>query len=111
MKLNTRELNNIVIISLEIDLMGRQQAEEFHDKVSNLLLEGKKNMIIDLSDAKIVRSAVLGGIMKAFFMVKEAGGHLKLAGVSDKVRNLLVIVKFNNVIEQYNTIEEAVKSF
>jgi len=47
----------------------------------------------------------------AFSTVKDAGGQLKLAGVTDKIDGLLSITKLNSVFEQYSTIEEASKSF
>jgi anti-sigma B factor antagonist len=111
MKFSTSEKYNAAVISFKGKLMGGPEAQEFHDTLSNYLEAGKKNIIIDMSDVKFVNSSGLGNIVRGFSTVKDAGGSMKLAGVTDKIDGLLSITKLNSVFEQYPSVEEAANSF
>ena len=101
MKFSTSELYNAAIFSFKGKLMGGPEAQDFHDALNNFLESGKRNIIIDMSDVKFVNSSGLGNIVRGFSTVKDAGGSLKLAGVTDKITGLLSITKLNSVFEQY----------
>lgn len=111
MKYSTSELYNAAVISFKGKLMGGPEAQDFHNTVSSFLAEGKKNIIVEMSDVKFVNSSGIGNIVRAFSTVKDAGGELKLAGVTDKIEGLLSITKLNSVFSQYPTVDEAAKSF
>ena len=111
MKYNTSEVYNAVVISFKGKLRGGPDAQDFQNQVSNYLEEGKKNIIIDMSDVKFVDSSGIGNIVRAFSTVKESGGRLVLASVSNKIDGLLSITKLNSIFEQYPSVEEASKSF
>ena len=91
--------------------MGGPDAVDFHNKISEYLESGKKNIILEMSDVKYVNSSGIGNIVRAFSTVKEAGGKLKLAGVSDKVEGVLSITKLLSIFELFNSVEDAAKSF
>ncbi len=111
MKFTTNEVYNAAVIAFKGKLMGGPEAQEFHDTLKGYLDSGKKNIIIDMSDVKFVNSSGIGNIVRGFTTVKEAGGNLKLAGVTDKIDGLLSITKLNSVFEQFPSVEEAAKSF
>jgi len=111
MKFTTSEKYNAAVISFKGKLMGGPEAQEFHDTLKNYLDSGKKNIIVDMSDVKFVNSSGLGNIVRGFSTVKDAGGQMKLAGVTDKIDGLLSITRLNSVFEQYPTTEEAANSF
>lgn len=111
MKFNTSEVYNAAVISFKGKLRGGPEAQHFQDQINNYLESGKKNIIIDMSDVKFVDSSGLGNIVRAFSTVKDAGGSLKLAGISDKVQGVLSITKLSSVFEMHKNVEEAAKSF
>lgn len=111
MKFSTSEVYNAAVFAFKGKLMGGPEAQEFHDELAKVLSSGKKNVIVDMSDVKFVNSSGLGNIVRAFSTVKDSGGHMKLAGVTDKIDGLLSITKLNSVFEQYPSVEEASKSF
>ena len=111
MKYNISEQYNAVVISFKGKLMGGPDAQDFQNHVSNFLEQGKKNIIIEMSDVKFADSSGIGSIIKAYTTVKGAGGQLKLAGLTDKIKGVLSIVKLDSIFEQYPTVDEAAKSF
>jgi anti-sigma B factor antagonist len=111
MKFKTSEVYNAAVVSFKGKLMGGPDAQDFQNQISTFLEQGKKNIIIEMSDVKFADSSGIGSIIKAYTTVKEAGGQLKLAGLTDKIKGVLGIVKLDKVFEQYPTVEEASKSF
>jgi hypothetical protein len=53
----------------------------------------------------------IGEIVRAFKRTGEAGGVLKLVGVTDRVYGALKITQLLDLIESYKTEEEAIASF
>ena len=111
MKFNTSEVYNAVVVSFKGKVMGGPDAQKFQDQISSFLENGKKNIIVDMSDVKFVDSSGIGNIIKAFSTVQQVGGKLKLAGLTDKIKGVLSIVKLDKIFEQYPTVDEASKSF
>lgn len=111
MKFNTSEVYNAAVISFKGKLRGGPDAQKFQDQIASFIDQGKKNIIVNMSDVSFVDSSGIGNIVRAFSTVKDAGGSLKLAGVTDKIDGLLSITKLNSVFQQFPSIDEAAKSF
>jgi len=111
MKYEITEKYNAMVITFEKKLMGGPGAEDFANEISQLLESGKKNIIADLSGVGFVNSTGIGILIRTFTTVKNAGGELKLAGMSEKIEGLLSITKLNSVFSIYSTAEEAANSF
>ena len=111
MKAKVTEKYNAVIIELKGNVMGGPEAQEFSDLLKNMLLEGKKNIVIDLADTKFMNSSGLGMLISGYTTIKNSGGSLKLANATEKIESLLVITKLITIFEHYNSVDEAIKSF
>ncbi|KAF0151049.1 MAG: anti-sigma-factor antagonist [Ignavibacteria bacterium] len=111
MKINIVEKYTAVVIELKGDIMGGTKDAEFGDSLRKLLSEGKKNIIIDLKETGFVNSSGLGMLISGYTTVKNGGGELKIANVTEKIESLLVITKLTSVFTNYKSIDEAVNSF
>jgi len=111
MKINVVEKYGAVVLEFKGDLMGGPFASEMNELLHKLLTENKKNVVIDMKDVKYVNSSGIGILISGYTTMKNGGGDLKLAQLSDKVQGVLAITKLNKVFEQFKTLDEAVKSF
>ena len=111
MKFKTHEQYNAVVIELKGNVMGGDEAKEFNDLLHKFLDEGKKNVVLDLSQVTFMNSSGLGMLISGLTTMKKGDGHLKLAGTTEKIQSLLVITKLTTIFESYETLDEAVKSF
>ena len=111
MKTKTVEQYNAVVIELKGNVMGGDDTKEFNELLHKLLDEGKKNVIVDLSEVKFMNSSGLGMLIGGLTTMKKSEGQLKLSRTTDKIQSLLVITKLITIFESYETVEEAVKSF
>ncbi|MCC6549779.1 MAG: STAS domain-containing protein [Ignavibacteriaceae bacterium] len=111
MKFKVSEKYNAAIVEVKGNMMGGPEAIEFSDQLKKLLAEGKKNIVIDLSDVKFMNSSGLGMLISGLTTVRNGGGLLKLANVTDKIQSLLMITKLITIFETFESIDDAVKSF
>jgi anti-sigma B factor antagonist len=111
MKLNVREEYNAVIFKIDGNIMGGPDEALFYDRLQELIKEDKKNVVVDLGGVEWINSRGLGILISGLTTMKNAGGMLKLARAANKVKSLLAMTKLITVFENYDTVDEAVKSF
>jgi len=111
MKIKHYEKYGAAIIELKGDLMGGPDAFELNGLLHKFLDEKKNHVVVDLSNVKFVNSSGIGILISGYTTMKNGGGNLKLANLSEKVKGVLAITKLNNIFESHKTIDEAVKSF
>jgi len=103
--------DSVAILELKGKLMGGPDSQAMHDKIHGLITDGIKQVVIDLSRTKWMNSSGLGALMAALTTLRNAGGDLKLANVTQKIESLLVITKLITVFETYESVDRAVVSF
>lgn len=111
MNMKIEEKYNSVVIHLSGKLFGGPFGEELSKALHKLIDEGKKNIVFDLDKVTILNSSGFGILVSSYTTVKNAGGNLKLARISNKIEGLLSITKLNQIFELYATVEEALSSF
>jgi len=111
MKIKTSEKYSAVVVQMKGNVMGGPEAEEFSKLLHDYLDQDKKNIVVDLSSVKFMNSSGLGMLISGFTTMKNGGGYLKLANATEKINSLLVITKLITIFENYDSVDEAVKSF
>ncbi len=112
MKIKTRMMNDVAIISLNGKLLGGPPAsEEIKNEVYRLLDEGVRKFVFDLEGVSRMNSSGLGILISALTSIKNRGGELKLAAVNETMEGVLVSTKLNTIFEIYGTAEGAAQSF
>ena len=87
---------------------GGHQLQILTDKV---IEAGTTKVLLNLTGVPIIDSMGIGEIVRAFKRVQQAGGELKLVGVTDRVYGALKITQLLDLIGSYKTEEEAIASF
>lgn len=111
MKIKSYEVYNAVIIELQGNVMGGPEASEFKELLHKLIEEGKKNVVVDLANVKFMNSSGLGMLISGLTTMRNNGGDMKLANVTEKIESLLMITKLITIFEHYASVDEAVKSY
>lgn len=79
--------------------------------VDKVLTAGTSKILLNLTKVPIIDSMGIGEIVRAYKKVLDAGGMLKLVGVTDRVYGALQVTQLLNTIESYDSEEEALESF
>ncbi|HED38177.1 MAG TPA: anti-sigma factor antagonist [Ignavibacteria bacterium] len=111
MKTKVKEQYEAVVIELKGNVMGGEDTKNFNGLLHKLIDEGKKNVVVNLSEVKFMNSSGLGMLIGGLTTMKKANGNLKLARTTEKIESLLVITKLITIFDSYDSVEEAVQSF
>jgi len=111
MKLSHRETEGVIILEPKGKIMGGPDATMLHDLLHEFIDQNKKKVVIDLSKVEWMNSTGLGILISGLTTLRNNGGELKLAGVTEKIESLLTITKLITVFDNYDNVDEAVKSF
>lgn len=111
MKLKERIVDGIVVFELSGKIMGGPDATIINDKLHEQIESGKIKVVVDLGKVNWMNSSGLGILISGLTTVRNAGGDLKLAAITDRIQSLLMITKLLTVFDTYETVEEAVASF
>jgi anti-sigma B factor antagonist len=82
---------------------------EVRQRVRAQLDQGRSTVVVDLSRTEYVDSAGLGTLVLLNKEARAAGGCLVLAGLSDHVRDLLRLVRLDEVFTIVATVEQAAR--
>jgi anti-sigma B factor antagonist len=111
MKISERVVNGVVVLELSGKIMGGPDATLLNDKLHVLIENGQTKVIADLEKVNWMNSSGLGILIGALTTMRNSGGDLKLANITDRIQSLLMITKLLTVFESFDTIEKAVASF
>ncbi len=111
MKLSDYEKDGVAVLEPKGKIMGGPDATLLHEKLHELVEQSKKRVIIDLSKVEWMNSTGLGILISSLTTMRNNGGELKLANVTDKIQSLLTITKLVTVFEAFDSVDDAIKSF
>ncbi|HQL64104.1 MAG TPA: STAS domain-containing protein [bacterium] len=78
---------------------------------SQLLEEGRRQVILDLQNVFVVTSVYLGGLLSVTKTFREKKGVLKLVHLQPAVSSVMEMTRLSRIIEVFNDRETAIKSF
>jgi len=84
---------------------------QLQERLSDLIGQKHYRFIVDLQQLNYISSAGLGVLMGMLQEVREHNGDLKIANMSDKIRNLFDMLGFFRLVRIHGTIEEALEAF
>jgi anti-sigma B factor antagonist len=109
--MNSYTKGDVVVLEPEGKIMPGTDTGALDEKLYALLGQGQKKVIIDLGKTAWVGSSALTILLHHNCKFKESGGSLKLAGLTRKIQQLIVVTKLVLVFEVYDTLEDALDSF
>jgi anti-sigma B factor antagonist len=111
MKVKKRMEGEVAIFTASGNIMSAKEGSVLHKKVKAASDEGVKKVIIDLKKVKWMNSSGIGVLMASWGSMAQSEGKIKLACATEKVKSLLVITQLLQFFENYDSVEEALKSF
>lgn len=103
--------SGVVIFALKGDLMGGPESESFHKLVEKTIEDEQVQCVADLAQVHWMNSAGVGMLIRAMVSLRSAGGDLRLANLSERLRRPLEITRLNSVFLQYDSLPQALTSY
>jgi anti-sigma B factor antagonist len=110
-KINKREMGEVTVVELSGKLVLGDASAQLRQVLRDLIDSGKKKIVLNLGQVGYIDSSGLGELVSGFTTVKNQGGQLKLANLTDKVNDLLTVTKLYTVFEIHTNENSAVQSF
>jgi anti-sigma B factor antagonist len=101
--------DQLIHVSLEGNLMSKQQIQSLLDEIDFFFNEGIKKIIIDLSKMQYMNSTGLSILINIFTQARNRGGEVVITNIPEKINQLLVITKLNSIFNIEDTVEDAKK--
>ena len=111
MTVSERTVDGVTILDVTDQVTRNDDADQIREKVKAVLAEGKRRVLMNLSQVSYMDSAGLGELVQAYSTVSKQGGALKLVSPTKRLKDLLVITKLATVFESHDDETVAVGSF
>jgi len=111
MKLTSQKIDDVMVLEPKGKIMGGPDATLLHDQLHEFIDQNMKKVVIDLAKVDWMNSTGLGILISGLTTLRNNGGELKLANVTEKIQSLLTITKLITVFECFDSVEDAVASF
>jgi len=95
------------VITLRGKLMLGQEAAKLESLVPQLLKNGRKNLVFDLSGVTHIDSTGIGRFIDTYSRLMPVGGQMRLAGATGAVRDSFRVTRLDTVFKFYPTVEAA----
>jgi len=105
------EQYNAAVVELQGRIEGGPFAQEFKNTLQDLIQKNRKNIVVDMSGINFINSNGIGILVSGFTTVKNGGGELKLVNSSNKVTGVLAVTKLNQIFQNFESLDDALKSF
>jgi anti-sigma B factor antagonist len=111
MTIGIHYLSTIASLDLKGKFIKGQGGFQLQMLVDKVLSAGTAQVVLNLTGVPIIDSMGIGEIVRAYNKVRDAGGTLKLVGLTDRVYGALKITQLLELIESFKTEDAAVESF
>ncbi len=111
MKISEKSHGEVIVLTISGKMMIDAKSTDLHKYIKDLIEKNQTNIVLDLGKVTWLASVGLGAILASFTSLRNAGGELKLARSTRKIRSVLIFTQLIKVLKDYDTVEEAVESF
>jgi anti-sigma B factor antagonist len=108
---NTRQVGDVTILDLKGRIVLGEESAAFRQVVCNLLADGCRQILLNLSDVGCVDSSGLGYLVSALVSARKLDGEIKLLNLTKQCHELLQVTKLHTVLDSFDNESVAVKSF
>ncbi|HET9368767.1 MAG TPA: STAS domain-containing protein [Vicinamibacterales bacterium] len=111
MNVTTSTIEGVVVVTVSEPRLTYPILSDFATTVTNLIGNGERKILVDLSTVGYVDSATIGCLMDLYRQATAAGGSVKLAGVQKRVETMLTMTGAHNFLEVHADQAAALASF
>ena len=111
MKIEKRKKGNVTIFDLKGKILFGDGIDELRQSINASIKENEKQLVLNFAEVPYLDSTGLGEVVRSYTTLKKEGGTVKIANLSNKVKDLMMVTKLITVFETFNNETEAVNSF
>ncbi|HWN09961.1 MAG TPA: STAS domain-containing protein [Pyrinomonadaceae bacterium] len=109
--INERRTGDVTILDLKGKLRIGGNALAMHKSIRCLLSEQKKMILLNLTGVTFIDSCGFGELVASQISVENAGGEIKLVGLTDTLHELFSVTRLLQVFDVYQNEADALQNF
>jgi anti-sigma B factor antagonist len=99
LKITNREVDGVTVVALDGRVVLGEETNSLREKMKGLVAEGKKKLVLDLSNVTMIDSAGLGTLVGIHQSASSRGASLRLCNLGAKFKELLQMTRLLTVFE------------
>ena len=111
MNISQRSVNGVTVVDVNGKMVASESAGRLKDKISSLIFQGEKQIVINLANVSYVDSSGLGELVACHGSAIREGAEVKLANTGKKINDLLVMTRLYTIFDAHDTEALAIESF
>jgi anti-sigma B factor antagonist len=111
LKMTSREVDGASVLALDGRIVRGDGHTALRDKLTSLISEGKKKIVLNMSHIEHVDGSGLGALVAAHLSAKTQGASLELCHLGGKFQEVLQLTKLATVFHVSTTEAVALASF
>jgi anti-sigma B factor antagonist len=110
LKISNRDVDGVTVVALDGRIVLGEETNALREKVKGLLGEGKRKLVLDMSNVTLIDSAGLGTLVGVHQSASSRGASLRLCNLGAKFKELLQMTRLLTVFEVSSNEAEAVRA-
>jgi anti-sigma B factor antagonist len=111
LRMASKEVNGVSVLTLDGRIVLGEESHFLREKLKSLLAEGKKKIVLNMTDITYIDSAGMGILIAAHVSAKNQGASVRLCHLGKKFQEVMQMTKILTVFDVYDTEAAAVSSF
>ena len=108
--MTTRTLGAITILDLHGPLGAGQQDAALRTAIRLAFEGGSTTVILNMQDVPSIDSSGVAALASGHMTATNRGGRLKLCNLTQKLKDVFLIMRLHNIFESYATEADAIAS-
>ncbi len=106
METKVEDKQRYLLVEVASNRLDVAVAPEFKQRIADIPLAERK-VILDLSKVPFVDSTGLGALLSLLRQIAQNKGALRIAGLTEQVKSMFMLVRMNKVFDIYDSVSEA----
>ena len=102
---------DVAVLMVNQEVTTGPDVAPFHDRIKVLAKQGVGKVVVDFSGVPWFGSAMLGALIGSVTTLRKVGGDIRLAGLTERMRDVLKVSHLTSVFKTMDTADQAVASF
>ena len=111
MQLDVTRSGEVAVLKINGALMSGAELAPFHEQIKVLIEDGITSVVVDFSEVKWFGSAMLGVLIASLTTLRNAGGDLRLTGITRKIHSILMVTQLAGIFQTLESVDQAIASY
>lgn len=110
LKMETKLTEGVTVVSCHGRILFGEEATALREELKSVL-QSSRQIVLNLADVSYIDSGGLGTLVGVYSSARSAGADIKLAGLGQRLRDVLQVTKLVTVFEAYDSESAAIAAF